>query len=79
MPPTPPKPKKLSVAEIDKRRKEGLLITDEELERHISWRKNKNATHNAWYHRRRAETIANTPPKERKPTQKERIKDISSG
>ena len=74
----PPKLKKLSVTEIDKRRKEGLPITDEELERYTAWRKNKNATHNAWYHRRRAEIIANTQPKEHKPTKKERMKDISS-
>ena len=78
LPPKPPKPKILSVAEIGKRRKEGLPITDEELERYTAWRKNKNATHNAWYHRRRAEIIANAPPKERKPTKKERMKDISS-
>ena len=77
MPPKPPKPKKLSLKEIGERRREGLPLTPEEIERHDTYKARKNAQFKKWRTRKKAEAPPK-PPKERKPTKKQRMKEIGT-
>jgi hypothetical protein len=71
----PPKPKKLSLKEIGERRRAGLSLTPEEIERHDLYRKRENENMKAWRDKKKAAEPPK-PPKAKKPTKKEIIADI---
>ncbi|MCL2817382.1 MAG: DUF4368 domain-containing protein, partial [Clostridiales bacterium] len=75
LPPKPPKP--LSLSEIAERRRAGLPLTPEEIERHDAYKKRKNEQFKKWREKQKA-VQSPKPPKAKKPTKKEIMTGIIS-
>ena len=71
----PPTPKKLSLSEIAVRRKSGLPLTPEEIEKHDEYKKRKSKQIKEWRERQKASQPPK-PLKPKKPTKREVIMEI---